>query len=575
MTNSTANIFDLLLGPLDPGAAVTPQNAAEGGSDLFGSILGELTGVSDLSALATSPSEELSGIMSQFADQVAMVSEGDAQDGAANAAIRLVTDDVRASQSLVVVPPYDGELPTKGATNLPRTWSAIEPSSRVVTTDQNAIKTTISPVPESVDSSAEAKAFGRDLARLLPEAMLQQNESVRMAAAGRQTDLQPGQYKITNSSTTGQNVQLDLVKQDASQSVVRVNLPLASLTEVSGVNSAVQRVTMATGDSAVRIESLLVKLNLTELEVSESTSDQDLDAAAKSTRVIKIVGDDGLRGRILRGEVPADKIVAYKAKPTQSGDKAARLIPQTRPTEPQVLNTIALQSSSLAAGSSSPEALAALSGQAITQQGHGLAQKAAVLADNWSDWSNGMTNNTGTNGGVSASGSTQGSDLGSSGDTTGQQHQPGDDSASGYRGRVELPRGFQSLLKHRQRQVLTLKIDPEHLGPARLILTDQGGRLRARVVVQTAEAKSLIENSLDRLHRQLREANLSIEDVDVALADDGRPRQFYENKPNWRPRRMTGTSLSDLSGADHITSEDIIVPPAQQYVGGSGVNILA
>jgi hypothetical protein len=64
--------------------------------------------------------------------------------------------------------------------------------------------------------------------------------------------------------------------------------------------------------------------------------------------------------------------------------------------------------------------------------------------------------------------------------------------------------------------------------------------------VDSAEAKSLIEGSLDKLARQLEKADIQIDKIDVSVGGDDTQRHDFERHQAWQTKRMTSrTNISD------------------------------
>jgi len=141
--------------------------------------------------------------------------------------------------------------------------------------------------------------------------------------------------------------------------------------------------------------------------------------------------------------------------------------------------------------------------------------------------------------------------------------------------RFSLPDNLQAKLQPNG-QSISIKIEPEHLGPARLSLTINHDKLRARVIVETAEVKALVERSLDRLVQQLTKAGIEIDKIEVAL--DGRQagEEMFDRRRQWR--RQTRPAGPDPDTPAELTPTNTIPvagPVGSSYVGSGGVNVLA
>lgn len=141
--------------------------------------------------------------------------------------------------------------------------------------------------------------------------------------------------------------------------------------------------------------------------------------------------------------------------------------------------------------------------------------------------------------------------------------------------RFSLPDNLQAKLQPNG-QSISIKIEPEHLGPARLSLTINHDKLRARVIVETAEVKALVERSLDRLVQQLTKAGIEIDKIEVAL--DGRQagEELFDRRRQWhRPTRPGNPDPDTLAELKQAGTIPIVSEANQTYVGAGGVNVLA
>jgi hypothetical protein len=126
-------------------------------------------------------------------------------------------------------------------------------------------------------------------------------------------------------------------------------------------------------------------------------------------------------------------------------------------------------------------------------------------------------------------------------------------------------------------QVVMLRIEPEHLGPAKLSLIMYDGRLRARVIVKDAQAMTAVERSLDRLIDQLSKANIAVDHIEVTISGDGARSDHFGRSAAWHQRHadLAGLIGADIREGSSLTAAAATPARAVQYVGASGINILA
>lgn len=141
--------------------------------------------------------------------------------------------------------------------------------------------------------------------------------------------------------------------------------------------------------------------------------------------------------------------------------------------------------------------------------------------------------------------------------------------------RFTLPDNIKTVLKPGGQAVL-LKIEPEHLGPAKLRLSLHNDKIRARITVNSAIAKTTIENSLDRLVDQLAKADIKIDYFEVTVNDDSNKNEFFNHQSY---RRQSFSNRQIKMDDEHAIEELIPVQPYQpdsiHYINNSGVNLLA
>jgi hypothetical protein len=142
--------------------------------------------------------------------------------------------------------------------------------------------------------------------------------------------------------------------------------------------------------------------------------------------------------------------------------------------------------------------------------------------------------------------------------------------------RFTLPDHVKTTLKPNG-QAVNLRIEPEHLGPARLSLVMNNDKLRARVVVENYQIKAAVEASLDRLVDQLSRADIKVDHIEVNVDGDSARNSLFGRPPQWRHRApMAGLSHQNDSAVteDGLPGESAM-PHQTSYVGAGGVNLLA
>jgi len=130
-------------------------------------------------------------------------------------------------------------------------------------------------------------------------------------------------------------------------------------------------------------------------------------------------------------------------------------------------------------------------------------------------------------------------------------------------------------------QTIRLQLEPDTLGPARLTLTMQGNTLKAQVMVESYQAKAVVESSLQELTSQLGRANIKVDHISVEVASDGRDQQWqFERRPQWHSR--SHASYAGVAGDDEnneTIDNSTILPGAtvnERYgIRAGSVNLIA
>lgn len=123
-----------------------------------------------------------------------------------------------------------------------------------------------------------------------------------------------------------------------------------------------------------------------------------------------------------------------------------------------------------------------------------------------------------------------------------------------------------------------LRIHPAHLGPARLSLMMRKDQLSARVVVESAAAKQVVEHSMDKLIEQLQRADIKVESVQVMTSQQQQGQDSFGRHSHWTHHHQQHNRFSrSLSGGEQPSGSDTHAMShlAAQYVGSGGVNLLA
>ncbi|GEM_PF-2226099 len=128
--------------------------------------------------------------------------------------------------------------------------------------------------------------------------------------------------------------------------------------------------------------------------------------------------------------------------------------------------------------------------------------------------------------------------------------------------------------KNLDNRTVMIKMEPEHLGPVRMTLTTFHDGLSARLVVDTAAAKTAVESNLNQLMQQLDRQGIRVEAFQVSVGGS----QVGENSGDRTMARFgKGTARSQKSFGNYSIQSAIVGGTNRlgQYIGAGGVNCFA
>ncbi len=413
-----------------------------------------------------------------------------------------------------------------------------------------------------------AVALNRQISAFVTDPMPLQNNALRDIINRVPTDLKPGTYDVLSVETVNGSVNLELSSQNGGEPI-RLSMPASLLSEQAGVNnssgSMIGRTAldgMPRADSSV--DRLLASLNLKEIQISEVTA--RTETAATSTMQISLIGENPGQTLTIKARLDKDNLRATKNIEKTNAEVGSKNLPTSTRVGTQVAsagnNTGGgnSQNANLAAGGNGPNQLPQGSAAKPMEQEFNLSlQKGGGLAD--------LLSLDGNQTAVSAPG---GAATGLNTDT---------ESVSQLRAqpmRFTLPDDLDSQLKPGGRAV-TIRIEPENLGPARLSLSYHNDQLRARLAVHSPEAKLLIEQSIDKLNEQLARADIKVDYIEVTISGEDSNQESLEQRALWQRMNRRALNLDSEDNAEIEESEPLRVPPAMvgSYAGPQGINVLA
>ncbi|GEM_PF-3904566 len=466
--------------------------------------------------------------------------------------------------------------------------SGIDPDT--VASDNNA-----RPISDSV------RAFNSDLRSLLP--------SEAFAGSSRQVtneiplDIQSGNYEILRSSIANGTLQLEVAGREDRSSIIKLSIATSILQEnmpASGFRQgAADRVRLFGDDTGFsRLEHLISRLNLSEIEIKPA--DVPLPGNASRQPLLVTIRSDGPgRPAVFSGLLDQSGLRATagdpaltSGNPSDSTDDVKIIAGDSRgvKSQPFMVATPAALVDSRSRRGGRPTSRPVTGGARISQRpavpetgdgfmsvvrSNGSPIQTTARPHQWWNNADPFSEFTLSSGSLDA-----GADSGTLEYLAGSGRMATESSLSYEKAetqpvRFSLPDNLPSRFGLNGKTI-SLKIEPEHLGPARLSLTMHGNRLKAKVMVKTAEARALIENSLDILTRQLARAEIEVDNIEVAIDGDHAEGELPQRRP-YR-RRPVPTAVTDLKAlpSDNVAEQlPAYLQSANTYVGATGVNLLA
>ncbi len=425
------------------------------------------------------------------------------------------------------------------------------------------------PATKTPDNVAE---FNRQLMAMLPQQTSDISANIKDIINQVPTELEPGKYEILSSQVKDGTVSLETVSKENPLQTVKLTLPLEDLKIAGnarqngqtafGSELMPERVALGTENyDTSRLNDILSQLNLKEIKVESVNVSK---ATTENGEPLKIsIAAEGTAGEIMiRGKLDRSRVRAVSTTPTKTtingndsvkaqGTEAARPImgatPSAQPDNDYLQGKL-------------------LSGNAKADTNIGTR---TIVAE--PDMLNTLTGRDNT------SQRTEAQQLFDSvfGYETGGDEKSTVESTGSKAIRISLPQNFNSTLKPNGRAV-TLHIQPENLGPAKLSLSISNNRLRARIVVESAPAKAALEANVDRLMTQLSKADIKVDHIQITLSQDNAHNEFLGRQPHWQHRMVNRVpNAGDVHQEQMGIPEMAPIAATREYVGPAGVNLFA
>jgi hypothetical protein len=123
------------------------------------------------------------------------------------------------------------------------------------------------------------------------------------------------------------------------------------------------------------------------------------------------------------------------------------------------------------------------------------------------------------------------------------------------------------------KQTISIKLIPEHLGTVRLTLSSLHDVVTGRIIVENMAAMTTVESNLGSLLEDLAERGITVDAFQVSVAGGQTGRHFSQSQSAPGPRgKMQGNDITDKVESDPMA--DSGSRAGRQYVGAQGVNLL-
>jgi len=369
-----------------------------------------------------------------------------------------------------------------------------------------------------------------------------------------ENSLNPAVYDVLGSSVEGGQLELTLAPQGEAANQIRISVPLSVLaqavSEQAGQNATVPTGSMSQstsdwlrGDKMLELDRLFKTLNLRTLEVHEPTP-LTTGKVAQAPMELTLIGENqgariAITARINKQDMLLKTTKDFAGKPALAGAEAG-----TAPENGTVGEGTSEQK---------PDDFQMLYKKPLSDGAFSLTKSQLSDARPFTFDAN-LSSVSGLDKLTARPSSTDSATMPSPVKLTLPE---------------TITKSFFS-----QGQTIMIKIEPDHLGPARLNLTLRDQMLTARVTVDTPMAKLAVESSLNQLTDHLSRAGIQVDRIDVMLSDGGTRHQFHDNRSHWsQSRRMRRVNDDDRLQSDTLSVPITILPP-RQYVGAQGVNLL-
>lgn len=143
--------------------------------------------------------------------------------------------------------------------------------------------------------------------------------------------------------------------------------------------------------------------------------------------------------------------------------------------------------------------------------------------------------------------------------------------------KIVLPENIK-LNTNQKTQTIMIRIEPDHLGPARLELKMTDNILSAKLIVETVEAKIILESSISQLKEKLASADIKVENLEINVRSESHNSHMSDKQQaHWQNQKAIRqfNRLDESLVSNEPAAMDAPINLRPQYAGAGGVNLLA
>ncbi len=583
MTFTPVNILNLLTaagGPTGNGSSPNSAGSAVNAGVVFGDIISGLLlgGADGLAGKAQLPFATQSDIISEAPNfEQGFINQTLAQTDDSQQIIPTLVTGLLGDQTVAISNINSGSICTP-----------VDDSGSIVLPELPQVQ-----VSKPQASQVSAGGFVPDVMSLLPHQAVVMNQNLRDVVTSVPIDLPLGRYDVVSSQVTDGSLQLQIVSDADPTRQIKLSISLDALQGIGAEKSAVtgsEKLDLGVTNTQSTFAKLVAKLNTQSIEISRSMNSNAAQSSTSTGLTVSLFDGTTSSEILLRTQLrPVDlRATVSNTRNDQQSKSTDLTLMSDESTEavvkPMVSRTIENDGTSNAQSKVGRAAVADQESPFVTpfdQTGASEHKKDAAdtfrgKVDVSLDQVKRLLEKDSTDGKSASRLTNDKTDtiFGLHKTTIDSTDIPGKKDAPQVK--FVLPEDVKTALKPAGREI-TLRIEPEHLGPAKLSLSINNDELSARLVVNTTSAKNTLEGSLDKLLTQLAKADIKVQQIQVMVSGEAPQHHLFERRPEWSRNGRFRNGQPEGENAIEENIMQVTHSPAARggYVGQGRVNLLA